>query len=39
MASLVIKAQTSNLVFFTENGEHFSVVLNGMLQNNQADRQ
>jgi hypothetical protein len=23
----------TNLVFFTEQGEHFSVVLNGILQN------
>lgn len=27
------KTQVSNLAFFTENGERFSVVLNGMLQN------
>lgn len=33
-ASLAIaKAQSSSLVFFTENGERFSVILNGMLQN------
>jgi hypothetical protein len=28
-------AQTANVVFFTENGEHFSLVMNGMLQNDQ----
>jgi hypothetical protein len=28
-----IKAQSSNLIFFSEQGEHFSVVLNGVLQN------
>jgi hypothetical protein len=30
---LGVNSQTSNLVFFTENGERFSVVMNGMLQN------
>ena len=29
------KSQPSNLAFFTENGERFSVVMNGMLQNDQ----
>lgn len=33
LASMAGKSQTSNLAFFTENGERFSVVLNGMLQN------
>jgi len=33
LASMTGKSQTSNLAFFTENGERFSVVLNGMLQN------
>ena len=28
-----VKAQTSNAILFTENGEHFQVVLNGILQN------
>lgn len=27
------KAQLTNLIFFTEQGEHFSVILNGILQN------
>jgi hypothetical protein len=31
------KSQTSNLAFFTENGERFSVILNGMLQNDQPE--
>ncbi len=31
------KSQTSNLAFFTENGERFSVVMNGMLQNDQPE--
>ncbi|MCX6248181.1 MAG: DUF4476 domain-containing protein [Bacteroidetes bacterium] len=31
--SVVSKAQLTNLIFFTEQGEHFSVVLNGILQN------
>ena len=33
LAAVAGKSQTSNLAFFTENGERFSVVLNGMLQN------
>lgn len=33
LASIAGKAQTSNLIFFTEQGERFSVVLNGILQN------
>jgi len=32
-----LKSQNANLVFFTENGERFSVVLNGMLQNDQPE--
>jgi hypothetical protein len=31
--SLLSKGQMTNLVFFTEQGERFSVVLNGILQN------
>ncbi len=31
--ALVAKAQTSNAILFTENGERFQVVLNGILQN------
>ncbi len=37
LASTAVEAQTSNLVFFTENGERFSVVMNGMLQNSQPE--
>ena len=37
LAFVAAKAQTSNLIFFTENGERFSVVLNGMLQNEQPE--
>jgi hypothetical protein len=33
LLSMAGKSQTSNLAFFTENGERFSLVLNGMLQN------
>jgi len=32
-----LRAQTSNLIFFSENGERFSVILNGMLQNDQPE--
>jgi hypothetical protein len=28
-----LKAQSSNLIFFSEQGEHFSIVLNGVMQN------
>jgi len=37
LAITIAKTQTANAVFFTENGEHFSVVLNGMLQNSQPE--
>lgn len=37
LAFVVAKSQTSNVVFFTENGERFSVVMNGMLQNDQPE--
>ncbi len=30
---ITAKAQTSNAILFTENGEHFQVILNGILQN------
>jgi len=30
-------SQGSNLIVFSENGEHFQVVLNGILQNSQAE--
>ena len=33
----LLTAQNSNLVFFTENGEQFSVVLNGILQNRKPE--
>ncbi len=33
VATLALKAQTTNLIFFTEQGERFSIVLNGILQN------
>lgn len=36
-AMVAVKSQTSNVVFFTENGERFSVVMNGMLQNDQPE--
>ena len=31
------QSQPSNLAFFTENGERFSVIMNGMLQNSQPE--
>jgi hypothetical protein len=31
--SIMVKAQMSNLIFFSEQGERFSVILNGVLQN------
>lgn len=37
LAIAVTMAQPANVVFFTENGERFSVVMNGMLQNNQPE--
>jgi hypothetical protein len=33
LAYTIVKAQNTNLIFFSEQGEHFSVVLNGVLQN------
>ncbi|MBK7175336.1 MAG: DUF4476 domain-containing protein [Bacteroidales bacterium] len=33
----LLKAQNTNLIFFTEQGERFSVVLNGVLQNLQPE--
>jgi hypothetical protein len=30
-------AQNSNLIFFTENGERFTVILNGVRQNNSPE--
>lgn len=33
IAALSIQAQTSNAILFTENGERFKIVLNGILQN------
>jgi hypothetical protein len=32
-AGAAVKAQTSNAIFFTENGEKFNLILNGVLQN------
>src|SRR5689334_19217336 len=32
-----VKAQTSNAILFTENGERFQVILNGILQNAQPE--
>jgi hypothetical protein len=33
VAAISVKAQTSNAILFTENGEKFQVILNGILQN------
>jgi hypothetical protein len=33
LSLFALKAQNTNLIFFTEQGERFSVVLNGVLQN------
>lgn len=33
MLAATVKAQTSNAILFTENGERFQVILNGILQN------
>src|SRR5436190_13782595 len=33
LGSFAVKAQTSNAILFTENGERFQVILNGILQN------
>jgi hypothetical protein len=35
--ALRAQGQLTNLVFFSENGEHFSVVLNGILQNGKPE--
>jgi len=35
--SMVLKAQMTSLVFYTEHGEHFSVKLNGILQNEKPE--
>ncbi|MEI6898588.1 MAG: DUF4476 domain-containing protein, partial [Bacteroidota bacterium] len=37
MIPAISKAQMTNLVFFTEQGERFSVVLNGVLQNDKPE--
>ena len=37
LISLGISAQTSNAILFTENGEPFQVILNGILQNAKAE--
>lgn len=37
LASVMVKAQTSNAIFFTENGERFSLILNGILQNTKTE--
>lgn len=34
---LVLKAQNNNAILFTENGEQFQVILNGILQNSKAE--
>ncbi|MCX6274386.1 MAG: DUF4476 domain-containing protein [Bacteroidetes bacterium] len=36
-ASFISNAQTSNAIFFAENGERFNLVLNGILQNEKAE--
>ncbi|HNS13219.1 MAG TPA: DUF4476 domain-containing protein [Bacteroidia bacterium] len=36
-SSISLYAQSNNLILFTENGEKFQVVLNGILQNTQAE--
>jgi hypothetical protein len=35
--SFIVKAQMSNLIFFSEQGERFSVILNGVLQNSKPE--
>lgn len=35
--SFALNAQQSNLIFFTEQGEHFSLILNGILQNGKPE--
>ena len=37
LGSFTAKSQTSNAILFTENGERFQVVLNGILQNAKAE--
>ena len=37
MIAVASKGQTSNAIFFTENGERFNLVLNGLLQNEKAE--
>lgn len=37
MVSFISNAQTSNAIFFTENGERFNLILNGILQNEKAE--
>lgn len=37
IATFIANAQTSNAIFFTENGERFNLVLNGILQNEKAE--
>jgi hypothetical protein len=37
LLSLQLSAQNSNAIFFTENGERFQVVLNGVLQNSNPE--
>lgn len=37
ITSLAAKSQTSNAIFFAENGEAFNLVLNGILQNEKAE--
>ncbi len=35
--AFIVSAQTNNAILFTENGERFQVVLNGILQNTNAE--
>lgn len=37
LVTTAVRSQTSDLAFFTQNGEPFSVVLNGMLQNDSPE--
>lgn len=37
ISAAVTDAQTSNAIFFAENGERFNLVLNGILQNEKAE--
>ncbi len=36
-SAVSLSAQSNNLILFTENGEKFQVILNGILQNTQAE--